>query len=93
MEPAVIREATDRIAQMELCFDVLQNTVNAEPAAIRKDAFLNELLQRLTQYYESGQWLHDYTLDEKGLLPQHLKRGVLAQDAVYNFLDRIKCVD
>lgn len=39
---------------------------------------------------ESGQWLQDYELDEQGLLPQSLKRGVLAQDAVYDFLEEVR---
>ena len=40
----------------------------------------------LAAYYESGLWLHDYQLDEQGLLPRNLKRGVLSEDGVYNFL-------
>ena len=90
MEQSAVREAADRIRHMELCFDALQAAAAVNPAAICADAFLQELLRILTRYYEGGQWLHDYELDEKGLLPQSLKRGVLAQDAVYNFLDRIK---
>jgi hypothetical protein len=47
---------------------------------------LQGYLQELVRYYESGQWLQDYELDEAGRLPRDLKRGVLSQDAVYNFL-------
>ena len=93
MERSMIQEATDRIRQMEAYFDMLQKAAAANPAVIREDASHKELLRILMQYYESGQWLHDYELDEKGLLPQNLKRGVLAQDAVYDFLGRIQCVD
>lgn len=89
----MIHEAIDRIEQMELYFDMLQKAVDEDPAAIKEDAFLKGILQILTQYYESGQWLQDYELDEKGILPRRLKRGVLSQDAVYNFLDRIKCIE
>lgn len=71
-------EAAERVRQMEQCFDALQ-----VGGACEGD------LRDLTQYYESGQWLRDYELDEQGLLPPDLKRGVLAQDAVYDFLDRI----
>lgn len=74
---------------MELYFDMLQQAANNNPHTLREDAATKAVLQVLIQYYESGQWLHDYELDEKGLLPQDLKRGVLAQDAVYDFLDRI----
>ena len=46
-----------------------------------------EKLQELALYMESGQWLQDYELDEAGLLPQDLKRGVLAQDTLYDLLE------
>ena len=40
----------------------------------------------LTEYYEGGQWLKDYEADEQGLIPGHVKRGILAQDTLYDFL-------
>lgn len=85
----MIREAVERISLMEQYFERLQKTEKENPAALREDPSVNTMLQTLTGYYESGQWLRDYELDEKGLLPRDLKRGVLAQDAVYHFLDRI----
>lgn len=90
MEPCLIQEAIERIKQMERCIDALQNAAAQNPAAIFEDPALETLLESLTQYYESGQWLKDYTLDEKGLLPQNLKRGVLAQDTLYDFFEQIK---
>ena len=92
-EISMIQEAADRIRQMELYFDMLQKMENKNPEALREDVSIKAILQTLTQYYESGQWLRDYELDEKGLLPQNLKRGVLAQDAVYDFLDRINNIN
>lgn len=77
----MIHEAIDRIKQMEACFDALRAGTSPDP----------EALGILTAYYESGQWLRDYELDEQGLLPKELKRGVLAQDAVYNFLEELSC--
>ena len=85
----MIREAVERISLMEACFDLLLRTETENPAALREDPSVNTMLQTLTGYYESGQWLRDYELDEKGLLPRDLKRGVLSQDAVYHFLERI----
>lgn len=85
----MIREAVERISLMEACFDLLQRTEKENTVALREDPEVRAMLQALTQYYESGQWLRDYELDEKGLLPRDLKRGVLSQDAVYHFLDRI----
>lgn len=85
----MIQEATERIRQMESYFDMLQKAADENPDVIREDVSIKAALRILTQYYENGQWLRDYELDEKGLLPKDLKRGVLAQDAVYDFLERI----
>ena len=88
MEQDRIIDAVNRIAQIERCFDALQKAAE-NPSSLREDAALRALLEKLTRYYESGQWLHDYELDEQGLLPPGLKRGVLAQDAVFDFLEQI----
>ena len=49
-----------------------------------------EQLRILMRYYDGGQWLRDYELDEQGLIPKDLKRGVLSQDGLYNLLCAIK---
>ena len=36
----------------------------------------------LREYEESSQWLQDYEADERGEIPQGLKRGVLSQDGL-----------
>lgn len=90
MEIILIQEAVERIKLMEDAFDQLQKAEAQDAAMLFEDASLKKLLQVLKQYYEGGEWLKDYELDEKGLLPQELKRGVLAQDEVYNFLERIE---
>lgn len=90
MEELRLQEAVHRIESMERCFDTLQTAFAAAPAAFGENDTLKALLQSLTQYYEGGLWLSDYQLDEQGLLPEGMKRGVLAQDAVYDFLGEIK---
>ena len=72
----MIHEAISRIRRMEEVFD----TLRSEPDRM-------DLRRELVEYYESGRWLRDYELDEQGLLPPDLKRGVLSQDGVYNFLE------
>lgn len=78
---AVIR----RVAEMEERFDRLLERQNR--GEVRKD---DPDLAILTDYCESGLWLADYTLDEQGLLPQDLKRGVLSQDGLWDLLEEIE---
>lgn len=81
------RTVIERVSRMEQCFDILRMVVAEDPAAIRKNTALSELLQMLREYYESPQWVQDYEADEQGLLPSDLKRGVLAQDTLFDFLE------
>ena len=78
-----------RIQQMEQYFDALQNAVHTNPDTIHQDNTMQLMLESLRQYYENGQWLADYTLDEQGHLPPTLKRGVLSQDGVYHLLEQL----
>jgi hypothetical protein len=80
-----IRKAVDRVARMEACFDTLQLAMR------RSEEIPEALLQMLISYYKNGEWLRDYEMDEQNLLPKDLKRGILAQDAVYDFLEQIRC--
>ena len=77
-----IEESICRIRQMETLFDALQHPDG------RRSPHFPEQLQTLIRYYEGGLWLQDFRLDEEGLLPPGLKRGVLSEDAVYNFLSQ-----
>ena len=89
MTNRTVEAAVARIREMEACFDLLQAMAARHPEATRKP-FFQALLGRLTRYYEGGQWLRDYRLDEQGLLPADLKRGVLSEDGVYDFLASIQ---
>lgn len=79
-----LREAIDRIQRMEEIFDTLRAGASSDPPVMEE-----ALLKILLDYYTSGQWLKDYELDEKGYLPPDVKRGVLSEDGVYNFLEDI----
>ena len=71
---------------MEEYYDTLR------AALLEKKSFDNfneeekAMLVCLTEYYEGGQWLKDYEADEQGLIPSEVKRGILAQDTLYDFL-------
>ena len=72
-------DATLRIREMETRFDrLLANSPEPDDLSI------------LLDYYENGQWLRDYRLDEQGLLPSDLKRGILSEDGFYSYLQQAK---
>lgn len=62
----------ERIEHMEALYDRARETGVIPP--------------ELLDYYFGGQWLLDYQADERGELPQNLKRGVLSQDGLWNLL-------
>ena len=88
-EQTDINEAITRIQHMEQCFDTLLSAAQGNARAIYHSSQLSTLLTQLLRYYDGGQWLHDYEMDEQGILPPHLKRGVLSQDAVFDFLSML----
>lgn len=90
MNNILIEDVIKRIEIMESYFDLLSVAYkeNKNDIFIKED--LKEYLEILINYYESKAWLNDYELDEAGLLPEKLKRGVLSQDALYNFLNELK---
>lgn len=87
-KPVSIR-TINRICRMEIIFDRLQLAVKRgeNVSKIKKYKYMEKVL---TRYYECGQWLKDYKLEENGLLPSDLNRGVLSEDGVWNLLCDIK---
>ena len=75
-----------RVAEMEERFDSLQQSVRALEDALNLSQDFRDNYKALKKYMDSGKWLKDYEVDEKGGLPQDLKRGVLSQDGLYDLL-------
>ena len=79
-------DALERIRSME---EILQG---AKPVLAQLDAALEAYaaqadgLRALARYYGGEAWRADLTLDEAGLLPPTLRRGVLSEDEVYDLL-------
>lgn len=80
------KEQTERIREMEQCFERAAQAVARLSAALDGYAEAKEALRRLSEYYGSKAWKQDFADDEKGLLPQSLKRGVLSEDGIWNLL-------
>lgn len=47
----------------------------------------SQLVNELSEYYQSEDWLKDYEDDENGTLPKELKRGVLSEDGINDLLE------
>ena len=80
----------ERVRQMEQYMDEVSEIWRNEPNKIKEDSVLCKKIRILTDYMDSGQWLSDYEADERGELPQDLKRGVLSEDGLYNLICEIE---
>ena len=81
-----MEDTITRIQKMEMYFDFLQNAYNLFGSEVRSEIWFNDLLTILTDYYEGELWKRDFEADEQGMLPADLKRGILSEDGLYNFL-------
>lgn len=84
-----IDEAVGRIREMEKILDKACEAVDQLELAIEGFGSLSSDIAKLESYYTGKDWKKDLALDEKGLLPEDLKRGVLSEDAVNDLLDRV----
>ncbi|MBO4310383.1 MAG: DUF4298 domain-containing protein [Lachnospiraceae bacterium] len=79
---------TDRIVFMEEIFDRAKEVsanANENPTAFLD--YQSEI-EKLEEYYSDERWKKDFALDEQGMLPKGLKRGVLSEDGIYNLLEQ-----
>ncbi len=83
MEPI---EPILRIRAMEALFRDLLTAHKQGTLRPKEDPVQGEKLSILLAYYDSPLWLADYEADDRGDLPQDLKRGILSQDGFYNLL-------
>ena len=75
-----------RIIRMEEILNRSSQAVRDLQQALERYVALEEEIRELERYYAGRQWQKDFADDEAGKLPRDLKRGVLSEDAVYDFL-------
>ena len=75
-----------RIYRMEEILDKSGKAVRDLQEALDRYVALEEEIRELELYYTGGQWQKDFADDEAGKLPRGLRRDVLSEDAVYDFL-------
>jgi len=76
-----------RIQKMENILGEATEALQGLNREVERYLLLREKIAELEQYYTGGQWRKDFEDDEAGKLPQELKRGVLSEDGVDDFLD------
>ena len=80
----------ERITQMEQYFDTVCDAIYQEEVVLSGNKELQEMVAALEDYVESGLWIADFECDERGELPDGLKRGVLSEDGLYNLLNDVE---
>ena len=89
MEKEYIERSIKRIKELESVFDEVSKTLKEEPIKLNDTEYQNKI-KILVDYLDSGMWLKDYELDEKGLIDQSAKRGILSEDGLYNLIFEIQ---
>lgn len=84
-----LRNAAERIADMEEIYSRAHTEIRNLENALNGFAGQEKNLESLFGWYFNGCWMKDYDLDEKGLLPSDLKRGVLSEDTIYDLYEHV----
>ncbi len=81
-----IDTAIERIKYFESIYDEVSQSI--ESLKNNLDQYEESLskLKELKDYYNSSKYMEDYTLDEKGMIPKDLKRGILSEDGIDDLL-------
>lgn len=85
---AMVEEAAQRVEQMEVYKDELEEALPALESLAQKLEEIRQPYQALDGWYQHD-WLKDYELDEKGLFGD-LRRGVLSEDGLYNLFEEYR---
>jgi cell fate (sporulation/competence/biofilm development) regulator YlbF (YheA/YmcA/DUF963 family) len=83
-------ERIRRISQMERAFDRAQAASKKLEKALEAYSALTDDIAALSGYLSSEEWKADFSADEAGELPHDIKRGVLSEDGLYDFLEHTR---
>lgn len=82
LEGVDILAAYDRITRME---KIMERVEQASKTGAEYDWYKSDV-DTLSAYY-SGYWRKDFEMDEEGIFPEDMKRGVLSEDGLYDLLE------
>ena len=74
----------ERIEKMEKLMDESTKAIKELELSFSRYSRVQKKIDELADYYFSSEWKKDFADDEKGKFPADLKRGVLAEDGLYN---------
>ena len=80
--------AIRRISKMEAILDRALTILDKAEECPQDLLDYQPKIKKLDKYYSGKKWKYDFSLDEEGLLPKDLKRGVLSEDGIYDVLER-----
>lgn len=80
----------EHLSEMEEILNKALHKMDAFEEMLRDYENFQPELQKLETYYTSQQWKDDFAMDERGELPEKLRRGILSEDGIYNMLERNK---
>ena len=80
-------EQLERIGRMESLLEEAMQAVKGVLKALDGYETAQSAIRTLEAYYDSKEWMKDFSDDEQGRLPKELKRGVLSEDAIWNLLE------
>ena len=89
-EEGTLEESIERVSQMEQYLDEILEKWQDGYRKFGEDEELLAKLEILSEYYSSSLWIEDYDRDCAGEFPKDFKRGVLAQDTLYNLFEELK---
>jgi hypothetical protein len=72
----------DRITRIE---KIMERVEQASKTGAEYDGYKSDV-DTLSAYY-SGNWRKDFEMDEEGIFPEDMKRGVLSEDGLYDLLE------
>lgn len=75
-----------RIEDLEYKFNEVSRVMAALDMAFDEYTDIKDWIGELKDYMESGQWRKDFEADEKGEIPEDLKRGILSEDGLFDLL-------
>ncbi|MDY5588724.1 MAG: DUF4298 domain-containing protein [Arcanobacterium sp.] len=75
-----------RIEQMENKMNQVSSYTKMLESMLDSFSAMEQTVEELWNYYENGEWMADYKLDEAGEVPESMPRGILSEDGLYNVL-------